>query len=161
MTKYKGPLFEMEYPEARPSAVADTPPTGVLYVSKASENESSGVWKKRMILAGLIACCVILIMVIWRLDARIKQCELNSKKNVTCDLSTTTPVKGVCTPIYSCDKGIVDESGVCVQKKKQAMDLFDIKDNRVALSIALIVVMGILIALVFSPKQEDASEASS
>lgn len=150
----------MQYPEARPSDVAVTPPTGVLFVSKASKSKTFRVWRKRMILAGLIACCVILIAVIWRLDARIKHCELNSKKNVKCDLSTTTLVKGVCTPIYACDKGIVNESGVCVQKKKQAMDLFDIKDNRVALSIALIVVMGILIALVFS-KQEDASEASS
>ena len=114
-----------------------------------------------MILAVLIAFCVILIVVIWRVDASIKNCELNRKKNVTCDLSTTTPVKGVCTPIYSCDKGIVDERGVCVHKNKGAMDLFFIKDNRVALSIALIVVMGILIALVFSPKQDDASKASS
>ena len=158
MTNYQGPLFEMEYPEARPSAVADTPPTGVLYVSKASENESSGVWKKRMILAGLIACCVILIVVIWRLHAGIKHCELNSKKNVTCDLSTTTSVKGACTPIYSCDKGIV-ESGVCVQKKKQAMDLFDIKDSRVVLSIALIVVAGIFMALVLKDDKTKNTDA--
>ena len=138
----ESPLFEIQYPKARP---AQDSPSGVLYVSEKND-DARPRFKKRLVLAGLIACCVILVVTIWRLKSKIDDCNLLVKKNITCDPATTTPVNGVCTPRYSCDNGVVDENGICVKKK--SFDLFHFKDNRVVLSIALVVVVGILIALV-------------